>query len=396
MNSVPHSRFAVALWLLPLAGLTMPLAGCATASTAAAPAPADGPYAVYVASESADQISRVEFGPDGARVTRSQEVGIMPTELDGPHGLATSPDGRFFYVTLGHGTPFGSLWKVSTATGQVEGRTTLGLFPATVDVTPDGEYAFVSNFNLHGDPVPSSVSKVYLPTMTEVARTETCVMPHGSRINAAGSKQYSTCMMDQVLVEIDVATGEVSRRFSVEPGAEGLLAAAPAAGMGDHGTMEHGATTTDAAVCSPTWAQPSVDGSRVYVACNKSAEVLEIDTDGWALTRRFATGTSPYNLAVTPDGRYLLATLKNKTAPATEVIDLNSGRSVARVANSDVLPHGVVVSADGRYAFVSVEGVGADPGKVDVIDLRSLKRVADVDVGQQAGGIAVAGAASED
>ena len=142
-------------------------------------------------------------------------------------------------------------------------------------------------------------------------------------------------------------------------------------------------------VCSPTWAQPSADGSRVYVACNRSAEILEVDAASWQITRRFPTGEAPYNLAVTPDGRYLLATLKNRTAPATEVFDLASGRSVARVPSSTVLPHGVAVSPDSRYAFVSVEGVGAEPGKVDVIDLGTLQRVDSVEVGQLAAGIAV-------
>jgi DNA-binding beta-propeller fold protein YncE len=46
-----------------------------------------------------------------------------------------------------------------------------------------------------------------------------------------------------------------------------------------------------------------------------------------------------------------------------------------------------VISPDSRYAFVTQEGVGAEPGAVDVIDLRTLARVASVDVGQQAGGI---------
>jgi DNA-binding beta-propeller fold protein YncE len=49
--------------------------------------------------------------------------------------------------------------------------------------------------------------------------------------------------------------------------------------------------------------------------------------------------------------------------------------------------HGAVVSPDNRYAFISVEGIGADPGTVEVIDLDSLKTVATVDVGQQAAGI---------
>jgi hypothetical protein len=53
--------------------------------------------------------------------------------------------------------------------------------------------------------------------------------------------------------------------------------------------------------------------------------------------------------------------------------------------------HGVAISGDDRYAFISVEGVGSEPGTVEMIDLRSLTRVASADVGQQAGGIDVVG-----
>jgi len=37
---------------------------------------------------------------------------------------------------------------------------------------------------------------------------------------------------------------------------------------------------------------------------------------------------------------------------------------------------------------VTAEGVGGEPGAVDVFDLQALERVASVDVGQQAGGVA--------
>ena len=36
---------------------------------------------------------------------------------------------------------------------------------------------------------------------------------------------------------------------------------------------------------------------------------------------------------------------------------------------------GVVVSPDDRYAFVSVEGGGTEPGTVEMIDLAALKKV---------------------
>src|SRR5690349_20288370 len=71
-------------------------------------------YLVYVLGESADKIALVRFGPDGARVEREIDTGGMPTDIDGPHGIVISPDRQFYYVTLAHGRPFGSVWKYAT------------------------------------------------------------------------------------------------------------------------------------------------------------------------------------------------------------------------------------------------------------------------------------------
>ena len=76
--------------------------------------PAQAPnknYLVYVLSESADKISVVRFGPAGATVENSLDTGSMPTDIDGPHGIAISPDKKFYYVSLANGRPFGSVWK---------------------------------------------------------------------------------------------------------------------------------------------------------------------------------------------------------------------------------------------------------------------------------------------
>ena len=170
-------------------------------------------YYVYVASEAADKISLVRFGPGGAAVDHEFTTGIMPVDIDGPHGLAVSPDKKFYYVSIAHGQPAGSLWKYSTGNDKVAGRVTLGMFPATMDLSPDGDFVYVVNFNLHGDMVPSSVSVVSTEDMIEIARIQTCAMPHGSRLNGDGTRQYSVCMMDEQLVEIDTAALKVSRHF---------------------------------------------------------------------------------------------------------------------------------------------------------------------------------------
>jgi DNA-binding beta-propeller fold protein YncE len=229
--------------------------------------------------------------------------------------------------------------------------------------------------------VPSTVSVIYTPTNTEVAQTTTCTMPHGSRVNPQGTKQYSACMMDDQLVELDTRTFTVSRRFGVAKGKEGPVTDEHAghAMTGEKHKMPP-------ATCSPTWAQPSTTGDKIYVACNKADEILEVDAGSWAITRRFATGRGPYNLAVSPDGKFVVATLKQ--GAGVQVFDLSTGQSVMNTKSSTTVTHGVVVTPDSRYAFVSNESVGAKPGVVDVYDLRTMTRVASVDVGQQAGGIA--------
>ena len=77
----------------------------------------------------------------------------------------------------------------------------------------------------------------------------------------------------------------------------------------------------------------------------------------------------------------------NKRGQSVSIFDPVAGKELARIPTQRKIVHGAVVSPDNRYAFISVEGVGAEPGTVEVIDLDSLKTVATVDVGAQAAGI---------
>ncbi len=388
------------VWLAPLltAGVSVRLG--ADAHGEARGGPPGTEYLVFAVSESADQVALLRFDGHTLRVDHTHKTGSMPSRLNGPHGIAVSPDGRYYYVSVAHGTPWGSLWKYTTVGDTLLGTVDLGMFPATVQVTPDGLFAFVVNFNLYGDMVPSSVSVVSTADMLEVARTPTCVMPHGSRINPRGTRQYSVCMMSDLLVELDVATFGVIKRFALSAAADTTVPetrALPTMALptmahgempgtpGTQGTVEMPPPTAHHVICSPTWAQPGVDGRRVYVACNKSSEILEVDLPSWTINRRFPAGDGVYNLAVTPDGRRLLAT--NKRGRSLSVFDLATGAEAARIPTTRGVVHGVVASPDGRYAFVTEEGVGGEPGTVEVFDLTTLRSVAAVDVGQQAAGI---------
>lgn len=354
----------------------------------------DKEYQFYVLSEAADKIALVRFGPTGVSIEQQVDTGDMPIDIDGPHGIVISPDRKFFYVSIAHGRPFGTVWKYSTKDNSLAGKTTLGLFPATLDITPDGNFLYVVNFNLHGDMVPSSVSVVSTQTMTEIARIPTCTMPHGSRLNPQGTKQYSACMMDDMLVEIDTRTLKATRHFLVTKNKEMGMTGPPNMSAGSSHAMHsakntggHGAEAPKPGdnSCSPTWAEPSADGSSIFVACNGSSEIVEINASNWQLVRRIPARPGVYNLETTHNGQQLIAT--NKRDQSVSIYEVKSGRELARLPTKRKVLHGVVVSPDDRYAFVTVEGVGAEPGTVEIIDLRELKTVTTIDLPPGAAGI---------
>jgi DNA-binding beta-propeller fold protein YncE len=353
-------------------------------------------YHAIVVSESVDEITRIRFGPAGTHVEKVVSVGMSLIDPDGPHGVAVAPDQQHYYVTTAHGMPGGNLWKFRTDSDEPVGRATLGPFPATAQVSPDGWFAWVVNFNLHGDMITSSVSAVETSAMIEVARIPTCTMPHGSRLSTDGNRHYSACMMDEMLVEIDTRAFEVSRHFFLTQGKERGMAGAPPvrtlANAGEHAGHDmsgHGMTppAPGDVGCSPTWAQPSPDGTRVWVACNKSSEIVEVDVAAWRVTRRIPAGAGVYNLAVTSDGSRLVAT--NKRGQSVSVFSTLTGEELARIPTTRRVVHGAAITSDNRYAFISNEGVGSEKATVDVIDLRSLVMVGSVEVGQQAGGVDV-------
>ena len=362
-------------------------------------------YYVYVTAESEDEVALIKFDGKEATVVKRIPVGVWPAEIEGPHGINISPDGKYWYLSLAHGNPYGTLYKYSTETNKVVGKVTLGLFPASLQVSTATGLLYCVNFNLHGDMVQSSVSVVDPENMIELRQIPTGIMPHGSRISNDGLFQYSVGMMSGELFEIDAARLKVSRvlnldtkkemrrmkmnsenemstmKMDSENMGEKKMDSEKTDGM-DHSMMDHGMTQSKT---KPTWVMPHPTNNRVYVAGNGIDEILEVDLEKWEITNRFATGRGPYNVDISPDGKRMVVSYKADAM--TGIWDLDSGKELARVKNTRKITHGVSISSDSKYAFVSVEGIGGDPGTMDVIDLTSNKLVASADLGKQAGGI---------
>ena len=370
---------------------------------------AQGPtnnYWVYVASESEDEVALIRFGPGGLEVEKTIGVGSWPTEIEGPHGIRVSPDGRHWYMSLAHGNPFGAIYKYRTGTDEFVESVEVGMFPATLDIARSTGLLYVVNFDLHGEMKPSTISVVETRSMLEVAEIEVGIMPHSSRLNRAGDRQYSVMMMTDELVELDAFKFQVRRRLPLSdvarrnaggmsdvghdmadmPGGEDAAGGEEKPGEVMQGKEGMGGMDMPMmATAKPTWSQPGPDGKFVYVAANGINEVLEVDLEKWEIVRTFKTAAGPYNIDITLDGRLLVVSYKGDGS--TGVWNLEDGEEIARIENSRSVTHGVVISPDSRYAFISVEGVGGEPGALDVIDLETLKLADSVDIGKQASGI---------
>jgi len=108
-------------------------------------------YRILVASESGDIVSQLTWDGKALATVKVVPVGIMPADIDGPHNVTVSPDGKYWYVTIAHGTPYGTLWKMAVNGDTVVGKAPVEMFPTTIGLTPDGDLAFVANSDFHGD-----------------------------------------------------------------------------------------------------------------------------------------------------------------------------------------------------------------------------------------------------
>jgi YVTN family beta-propeller protein len=369
------------------------------AAVLAAPAQAVAPepaYLVGVVSESGDIVSWFRPTSEGGLVLdREVPIGTMIADIDGPHHLAVAPDQRSYLVSVAHGNPAGTLWRMDARTDTVIGRAPLEHFPTTIAVTPDGAFAFVANSDFHGDrPRINPVSVVHVPTMIKMIDVAACDMPHGVKVNRTGTRVYVSCMHSDEILEMHAASFEILRRQRIGAGHAMTLAAGQA---GDHGAHAgHGAAPSSATAapsalagkaCAATYVSLSPDGRELYVACNAGNTLQIWETERLRFIGEVAVGAGAYNAEPTPDGALVLVT--NKKDQSVSLVDPRTRREVARIRTTKPVVHGIAFAPDGRTAYISSESIGSDPGAIDVIDIATRRVTGTVPVRAQPTGIAI-------
>jgi YVTN family beta-propeller protein len=241
---------------------------------------------------------------------------------------------------------------------KVVARLKTGRAPHEVAVTPDGHWAFVSNYGMSGvfngkrRDEPGNTLTVLDLERRKVARTITlpaAARPHGIATSRDGALVWVTCEGMKSVLELDAKSGNV---LSTWPTAQ---------------------ETSHMIVASP-------DERRLYVANIGSGSVTVIDRQSGAV-HSVPTGDGPEGIDISPDGREVW--VANRGANLIAVLDARSDSVVARFNSGGMMPIRVKFTPDGRQVWVS----NARTNRVVVFDPATRQIIKTIAVGAMPVGI---------
>jgi YVTN family beta-propeller protein len=322
------------------------VAGCSSDSTEpngpGSPDPVAGER-LYVTSGFTDEVLRMD--PSDGSIIRRIPTERRRDEVDEPHAVAISPDGRHWYATVAHGEP--TLWKYEMEGDRLVGRVTLPTAGAArIGITPDGTRAFVPDYDRSQPGVPSRVAVVDLADLSVVATPVVCGGPHHAEVDPAGELVAVACSLSDEIVLLDAGTLQERGRFT----------AGPEAGPAGQPALK------------PLNLDWSPDGEVIWVGLHLAAAVRAFRPDG-EIIGTVSVGNRPAQIALTPDGGTLV--IANRGEASLSLVDTETLTETARVPLGAEHPHGIALDEPGLRAFVSCEGTPQTSGRAVAVDLAS-------------------------
>lgn len=285
--------------------------------------PADSDvYVAAVGPRGADAAAVARL--DGATLEAEGLFGVAATPL---YGLALNAATQTLYGT---DTRSGHVVAISVATGETIAEITSdreGAHIRQVAVDEANNRIYVSEVAGRGDaPIPSRIWIIdgadnSLERVIDVAGTLT-----GLAVDVANNRAFSTDMVSNEVVVVDLASGQTTHRWPV--GSENTINVAhdaagerlfvTAQGTGDltvmnasDGSVIHKVATGEGAL-SVAWDAPR---DRIYVANRRAGTVSVIDGTSYEVLANLETGTFPQTIAINPADGAVYVTNKARGLP---------------------------------------------------------------------------------
>ncbi len=239
----------------------------------------------------------------------------------------------------------------------VVGRADAGQDPHEVVASPDGRFAYISNYGAFATPL-ATLSVVDLVARKTLPAVELGALraPHGLWL--AGGKVYFTAEGSKAIGRYDPSARQIDWVLGLGQDRTHMLVV-------------------------------STDEQRIFTSDVNSGTVTllrrarEADVSGWTMTH-VPVGRGPEGFDVSPDGRELWAA--NSADGTVSIVDLAAKKVVQTVPVNTKRSNRLKFTPDGKRVLVSDLGAG-DLVVLDAASRRELKRIG---LGRGAGGILVA------
>ncbi len=331
----------------------------------------------YVTNQGEDLTAVIDL--DKNRIARYITTGVENTGTappNAPHNVTVDRQNQFYYVNLIGGS---KLQKFRVSDNVKTGELSSGLSsPAQVALSMNGDTAYVTNF----ENAKTNITLVNTATMTVIGEIGTPAMlkPHG--ISITPDHRYvivANSLSDNVTV-IRTADNTIVKTIPIAANVPSL-------------------PVNYVYQFEPYQSAVTPDSKFAYVTCRKSGEVRVIDLTQMKVTDSIKVGTFPLIPALTPNGAYLFVT--NRNSNSVSAINTATRTVEYTIANVGVEPHGIAVSKDGKFVYVSCENLGVSepphhattggkkPSFLKVIDIEKRSVVASLELGNFGSGMAV-------
>lgn len=282
---------------------------------------------------------------------------------------------------------------IDPVSGKTSAIVATGDGPHEIELSSDGQLAFVSNY---GSGTPgNTLSVIDVKARKEHKRLDLGELrrPHG--LTFSDGRLYFTAEESRRIGRYDPAAQRVDWTFETGEDRTHMILASPdgatlfTTNMGSNSVSiierasgDEWRQTRVAVGAGPEGLDQSPDGREVWVAHSRDGGISIIDVTDRKVTQTFDAKTGRSNrLKFTPDGQLVL--VSDLSGGELVIIDARkrTERSRVKLGRS---PTGILVAPDGRHAYVACSG----ENHIAVVDLKSLSVSRTIETGESPDGMA--------
>ncbi|MFY9987177.1 MAG: YncE family protein [Chthoniobacterales bacterium] len=290
-----------------------------------------------------------------------------------PTAVVVSPDSRSVYVAsiAGNGRAPGIVWVINSATNTVTSTITVGEYPSSLAVTPDGSTLYVANAFDGTVSVISTATNSVTETLSVARALYLAASPDGTKVYVACSFNHAISIIYTATNHVSnnaIQTGEVDEYLALAPHNKSAYVTNPdnVLAIDLASKLVVGTIPLKPTDDLPVFLSISPDGKKLFINTRKL--VLVVDTSNNKIIRKIVMplrGGMVGQTAITPDGKFLYEPFADQNAVV--MLDTVSNQVVGSLINA-YYPEAVAVAGNAAYAYV-IGTTEASEGALYVVDI---------------------------